>query len=160
MRRGSRMGILIGMMKILLAHVGGHSGSKDGFDAAVTDYLGRCLGFARCTAEGFRSESAVLERAARPKGRTTLVLLDGRGRQMSSEAFAAWLGAKREQGTQEIVFAIGPADGWTDAARGRAQLVLSLGQMTLAHGLARVVMAEQIYRAVTILAGHPYHRGH
>lgn len=147
-------------MKVVLAHVGGRSGEKKGFDAAVTDYLGRCSGFAQCTSEGFRSEAVLLERAAKQKGRTALVLLDSRGRQMTSEAFAAWLAARREEGAQEIVFAIGPADGWTDAARGRAHLVLSLGQMTLAHGLARLVMAEQIYRAVTILTGHPYHRGH
>ena len=61
---------------------------------------------------------------------------------------------------QHIVFAIGPADGWSNAARERAQLVLSLGPMTLAHSLARLVMAEQIYRAYAILTGHPYHAGH
>jgi 23S rRNA (pseudouridine1915-N3)-methyltransferase len=88
------------------------------------------------------------------------VLLDSRGRQMTSEAFAAWLGARRDQGTQHIVFAIGPADGWSQAARDRAQLLLSLGPMTLAHSLARLVMAEQLYRAFTILSGHPYHTGH
>jgi 23S rRNA (pseudouridine1915-N3)-methyltransferase len=79
---------------------------------------------------------------------------------MSSEAFAAWLGAKRDEGAQQLVFAIGPANGWSDAARQRASLLLSLGPMTLAHALARLVAAEQIYRAFTILAGHPYHGGH
>lgn len=79
---------------------------------------------------------------------------------MSSESFAAWLGAQRDEGTQHIVFAIGPASGWSDAARGRARMLLSLGRFTLAHSLARVVMAEQIYRASTILTGHPYHTGH
>ena len=88
------------------------------------------------------------------------MLLDSRGRQMTSEAFAAWLGERRDQGAQQIVFAIGPASGWSDAARLRAQLLLSLGPITMAHALARLVMAEQLYRAFTILAGHPYHAGH
>jgi 23S rRNA (pseudouridine1915-N3)-methyltransferase len=79
---------------------------------------------------------------------------------MTSEVFAAWLGARRDEGAQHIVFAIGPADGWTEAAREKAKLELSLGPMTLAHALARLVMAEQLYRAFTILSGHPYHMGH
>jgi 23S rRNA (pseudouridine1915-N3)-methyltransferase len=96
------------------------------------------------------------------QGRTPVmaVLLDSRGRQMSSEVFAAWLGARRDEGTQHVVFAVGPASGWSDAARNRAQLLLSLGPMTMAHALARLVMAEQLYRAFTILTGHPYHAGH
>ena len=88
------------------------------------------------------------------------VLLDSRGRQMTSEAFAAWLGTRRDQGAQHIVFAIGPADGWSAAALEKAQLKLSLGPMTMAHTLARLVAAEQLYRAFTILTGHPYHTGH
>jgi len=59
-----------------------------------------------------------------------------------------------------VLFAVGPADGWSAEARNRAQLLLSLGAMTLPHELARVVLAEQVYRACTILAGHPYHSGH
>ncbi len=79
---------------------------------------------------------------------------------MTSEAFAAWVGARRDDGTQHIVFAIGPVSGWSDTARARAQLLLSLGSLTLAHALARLVLAEQLYRAFTILSGHPYHTGH
>jgi len=95
-------------------------------------------------------------------GRTPVVsvLLDSRGRQMNSEAFAAWMGARRDEGAQHLVFAIGPASGWSEAARLQARLLLSLGPMTMAHALARLVMAEQIYRAFTILSGHPYHTGH
>jgi 23S rRNA (pseudouridine1915-N3)-methyltransferase len=88
------------------------------------------------------------------------VLLDSRGKPMTSEAFAAWLGLRRDEGAQHIVFAIGPASGWSEAARARAQLLLSLGPMTMAHALARLVVAEQLYRAFTILSGHPYHGGH
>jgi 23S rRNA (pseudouridine1915-N3)-methyltransferase len=78
----------------------------------------------------------------------------------SSSGSGAWLGKRRDDGAQHLVFAIGPADGWSDAARERAQLLLSLGPMTMAHSLARLVLAEQIYRATTILSGHPYHSGH
>jgi len=104
----------------------------------------------------------MLQWLSRQQGRTAAVtvLLDSRGRQMTSEVFAAWLGARRDEGAQHIVFAIGPADGWSQAARERAQLELSLGPMTFAHALARLVMAEQLYRAFTILCGHPYHTGH
>ena len=89
-----------------------------------------------------------------------LVMLDSRGKQLTSEEFAAWLGRQRDQGRQSIVFAIGPADGWSEEARKRANLLLSLGPMTLPHELARVVFSEQVYRAFTILSGHPYHTGH
>ena len=148
------------MMKITLAHVGGRLTAKEGFEPQVSEYLERCSAYARCATASFKSEAALLERAATQKRRALLVLLDSRGRQMTSETFASWLGTQRDEGTQELVFAIGPADGWTDAARKHARMVLSLGPMTMAHGLARLVMAEQIYRAVTILTGHPYHCGH
>ena len=110
----------------------------------------------------FRSEDDLLLWLNRKQGRVppTAVLLDSRGRQMASEAFASWIGERRDQGARQIVFAIGPAGGWSDDARQRAQLLLSLGPLTMAHALARLVMAEQLYRACTILAGHPYHTGH
>ncbi len=149
-------------MHLTLAHVGARPGSKDDFETLTAVYLGRCAAFARCKSEAFRTEEALLDWLERLGGRTPAiaVLLDSRGRQMTSEVFAAWLGARRDEGAQQIVFAIGPASGWSDAARARAQLLLSLGPMTLAHALARVVVAEQIYRAFTILTGHPYHGGH
>jgi 23S rRNA (pseudouridine1915-N3)-methyltransferase len=153
-------------MQLTLAHIGARPGSgpgsKDGFDALTQLYLGRCSAFARCQAEAFRTEEAFLDWLGRQQGRTPAlaVLLDSRGRQMDSEAFAYWLGTRRDEGTQHIVFAIGPASGWSDAARARAQMLLSLGPMTLAHSLARLAMAEQLYRAFTILTGHPYHVGH
>jgi 23S rRNA (pseudouridine1915-N3)-methyltransferase len=73
---------------------------------------------------------------------------------------AAWLRTRRDSGQQMIVFAIGPASGWSEGAPRLAQTMLSLGPMTLPHELARLVMAEQLYRAFTILSGHPYHTGH
>jgi 23S rRNA (pseudouridine1915-N3)-methyltransferase len=161
-------------MNLTLAHIGDRlrkrpsSGGKSpansltGFDVLTQVYLERCSAFAQCRSEAFRTEEALLEWLAKQQGRTAAVavLLDSRARQMTSEAFAAWLGARRDQGAQHIVFAIGPANGWSQAARDRAQLLLSLGPMTLAHPLARLVMAEQLYRAFTILSGHPYHIGH
>ncbi len=149
-------------MHVTLAHVGARPQAKDRFNSLISTYLERCSAFARCQAESFRTEEALLDWLDRQQGRTpaTTVLLDSRGRQMTSEALAAWLGARRDDGAQHIVFAIGPASGWSDLARARAQLLLSLGSLTLAHSLARLVMAEQIYRAFTILSGHPYHTGH
>jgi 23S rRNA (pseudouridine1915-N3)-methyltransferase len=161
-------------MNLTLAHVGdplrkrSTSRSKSPasslacFDDLIQVYLERCSPFAHCKSEAFRTEEALLEWLAKQQGRTAavFVLLDSRARQMTSEAFAAWLGARRDQGAQHIVFAIGPANGWSQAARDRAQLLLSLGPMTLAHSMARLVMAEQLYRAFTILSGHPYHTGH
>ncbi len=149
-------------MNLTLAHIGSRPGAKVEFDALTAVYLGRCAAFAHCKAEAFRTEDAMLDWLKRLEGRAPVVavLLDSRGRQMTSEAFAAWMGARRDQGTQQMVFAVGPASGWSEAARQRAQLLLSLGPMTMAHALARLVMAEQIYRAFTILTGHPYHGGH
>ena len=149
-------------MRLTLAHIGSRPRSKDALDSQVRMYLERCSSYAQCAAECFRDEDAMLEWLGRQAGRTPVfaVLLDSRGRQMSSEAFAAWLAARRDQGTQHIVFAIGPAGGWSEKSRALAGLLLSFGPMTLAHSLARLVMAEQSYRAVTILTGHPYHTGH
>lgn len=110
----------------------------------------------------FRSEEALFSFVARQRARTTawLVLLDSRGDALSSEELATWLGVRRDSGQQTIVFAIGPASGWSAQAPRQAQMVLSLGPMTLPHELARLVLTEQLYRAFTILSGHPYHTGH
>lgn len=149
-------------MRLTLAHVGDRPGKRDAFDAITTDYVERCSAFAQCETRAFPTEAGLLDWLDRQKGRTpaVAVFFDSRGRQMSSEAFAGWLGERRDQGTQHIVPAIGPANGWSSAARGRAQLLLSLGPWTLPHALARLVVAEQLYRAFTILSGHPYHCGH
>jgi 23S rRNA (pseudouridine1915-N3)-methyltransferase len=149
-------------MEITLVHIGARTGSKDGFDALTQVYMERCSAFARCHAAAFRTEEAFINWVAGRKGRTqpVIVLLDSRGRTMTSEVFAAWLGARREDGAQHLVFAIGPASGWSAAVLPRAGLLLSLGPMTMAHALARLVLAEQLYRAFTILSGHPYHAGH
>ena len=86
------------------------------------------------------------------------VLLDERGQQLSSEAFAAFLGRWRDDGVREVRFIIGAADGHGDAFRDSADLLIGFGAMTWPHLLARAMLAEQLWRATSILAGHPYHR--
>ena len=87
-----------------------------------------------------------------------LVALDRQGEALSSEAFAGLLAKLRDGGTEGVVFVIGGADGLSTEVSAKAVKTISFGPMTLTHGLARIVLAEQIYRAATILAGHPYHR--
>ena len=125
------------------------------YEQRLGQYVGGLL------SERLSTEEALLKKLRRD-GRTapSLVLLDTRGRLLSSEELASWIGRERDAGTQRLVFAIGPADGWSAAARSRADLVLSFGPMTFPHELARVMLTEQLYRAFTILAGHPYHSGH
>jgi 23S rRNA (pseudouridine1915-N3)-methyltransferase len=86
------------------------------------------------------------------------VVLDETGKQLSSEAFARWIAQKRHSGSKDLAFLIGGPDGHGAEAIEGATLKLSLGPMTLPHGIARVVLIEQLYRAATILSGHPYHR--
>ncbi len=88
----------------------------------------------------------------------TLVALEPEGKEMSSEAFAALLGRYRDEGCRDLAFVIGGADGLSDAVLARAQVKLSIGAMIWPHLLARVMLAEQLFRAQSILAGHPYHR--
>jgi 23S rRNA (pseudouridine1915-N3)-methyltransferase len=154
-------------MQVTLAHIGGKGGKagpKSNYEALTRMYVERIGPYFPCSVEVFATEAAFMGWIAAPKqsGKAARVaalpvLLDSRGKQMVSTEFAAWLGARRDQGVQHVVFAIGPADGWSAAAEG---MKLSLGLMTMAHELARVVLAEQVYRAATILAGHPYHSGH
>jgi 23S rRNA (pseudouridine1915-N3)-methyltransferase len=92
--------------------------------------------------------------------RRWLVLLDSRGKQLSSEELAKFLRDHQDKNPVPLVFAVGPADGFSETARQQADSTLSLGKMTVAHELARVLLLEQIYRGFTILKGHPYHLGH
>lgn len=150
-------------MKIRLVSITKRRGaSKDAaVDELTAEYVKRAARYSPVETAEYANEDALLKSLDRP-GRTApvLVALDSGGKQLSSEEVAALLRQHMERGTQELIFAIGPADGWTKAALGRAQMTLSLGKITLPHELARVVMAEQIYRAWTILNNHPYHGGH
>ncbi len=84
------------------------------------------------------------------------ILLDSGGRVMDSETFAKWIGEQRDRGTREIVFVCGDADGFPEVVRDRVKQKLSLSAMTYSHELARVMVAEQIYRAFAILSGSSY----
>ena len=92
------------------------------------------------------------------ESQTRLVLLDETGEAMGSMAFAERLGRWRDDGVREARFMIGAADGFEDADRASADLLLSFGRATWPHLLARAMLAEQLWRATSILANHPYHR--
>jgi 23S rRNA (pseudouridine1915-N3)-methyltransferase len=112
---------------------------------------------ARSPAERMAQEGAGLLAAA--QAGAGLVVFDERGRAATSADFARLLESERDRGVKALVFAIGGAEGLAPAVRERAQSVFSFGAMTLPHQLVRILAAEQIYRAMTILSGHPYHRG-
>lgn len=107
---------------------------------------------------GREGETQALLAAAEKTGAERRVALDERGRALPSRAFAETLGRWRDDGVREAAFLIGGADGHASAAREQADLVLSFGAATWPHGLVRALLAEQLYRAATILIGHPYHR--
>jgi 23S rRNA (pseudouridine1915-N3)-methyltransferase len=128
----------------------------------TTEYLKRLARYAEVEGLTLKDESALLRLcapAARPV-RHALVLLDGRGKQLSSEELANFLAEYQHHNSAPLLFAVGAANGFTEPTRQVATLLLSLGKMTLAHELARVVLLEQLYRAFTIIKGHPYHLGH
>src|SRR5665213_2721651 len=158
-------------MEIRIVTVGARAARKHApAEEMLATYCERIARQCRCEKENFPSEEKFFIATERGPGHAkaailpALVLLDSRGRTFSSEQFAEWLRRERDRGTQRLIFAVGPANGWSEAARSRvksgAGLLLSLGPMTLPHELAAVVLAEQIYRAFTIIEGHPYHLGH
>jgi len=105
---------------------------------------------------GMGAEAALLERAV-PNG-ALVCALDERGPQMPSPDFANLMARWRDQGRQDVAFLIGGADGLDPELRNRADAAISFGHMVWPHMLVRVMLAEQVYRAATILAGTPYHR--
>ena len=146
-------------MKIKVVWIG--KTKEAAIQALTEDYLKRISRYAEAAGLAVKDETAVLSlaRGERQKERHKLVLLDSRGKQLSSEELAAFLG--REQlASVPLLFAIGGADGFSEAGRREASFILSLGRMTLPHELARVVLLEQLYRGFTILKNHPYHLGH
>ena len=147
-------------MKLKIAWIG--KTKEPAIHSLTAEYLKRLSRYAPVESLELASEAALLKQIEKSTGRTAplLVLLDFRGKQLSSEELAEFLNHHQTRGTQALLFAIGPADGFTDVARNAASICLSLGKMTLAHELARVVLLEQLYRAFTILKGHPYHTGH
>jgi 23S rRNA (pseudouridine1915-N3)-methyltransferase len=146
-------------VKIKIAWIG--KTKQPEIEGLTQEYLKRLGHYADIEGGVVRDEAALLKLCAREaRPRHALLLLDSRGKQLSSEEFARWLDDFQRRNSSPLLLGVGPADGFTDEARRSAALVLSLGKMTLAHELARVVLLEQLYRAFTILRGHPYHLGH
>jgi 23S rRNA (pseudouridine1915-N3)-methyltransferase len=123
----------------------------------LDDYLRRIRQYAEVEVAEVPNSPAAL-RKLKTEGAATWVLLDAGGKQLTSSQFARWIAEQRGRGVREIVFLCGDADGFPDEWRRKAQVKLSLSTMTLPHELARVVLTEQLYRAFTILSGHPYNK--
>jgi 23S rRNA (pseudouridine1915-N3)-methyltransferase len=150
-------------VKIKIAWIG--KTKEPAIQALTDEYLKRISRYAPVEGVALRDEADLLAKfGGSVKGasaaKSTLVLMDSRGKEFSSEQFAKFLGDYQDRNSLPLVFAVGGADGFSDAAKSAAQNVISLGKMTLAHELARVVLLEQVYRAFTIMKGHPYHSGH
>jgi len=124
--------------------------------AVIDDYVSRIRRFAEVQITELREDSAASLRKFSPDSAATIVLLDDTGKNKTSEQFAKWLGEARDHGTREIVFLCGAADGFPESLRRRASQKVSLSPLTFSHELARAMLAEQLYRAFAILAGHPY----
>jgi 23S rRNA (pseudouridine1915-N3)-methyltransferase len=152
-------------VKIKVAWIG--KTKEPAIETLTGEYLKRISRYAKVAGVILQDEAAVLalasgerqQKRSQTKERYKLVLLDSRGKQFSSEELAEFL--EREQvNATPLLFAIGGSDGFSEEARRQAGVILSLGKMTLPHELARVILAEQLYRAFTILKNHPYHLGH
>jgi|ERR1035438_129549 23S rRNA (pseudouridine1915-N3)-methyltransferase len=154
-------------MKIKVAWIG--KTKEPAIQALTDEYLKRISHYADVAGVAVRDEDAILALASgersqnksqnRTKEKHKLILLDARGKQLSSEELAEFVERERISAIP-LLFAIGGSDGFGEDARRQAGFVLSLGRMTLPHELARVILLEQIYRAFTILKNHPYHLGH
>ena len=147
-------------MKLKIAWIGK---TKDpSIQALTNEYLKRISRYVEVEGLALPDEGALLKLGEKAGTRSAhaLVLFDSLGKQLSSEEFAQFLQNHLDRNPQPMALAIGPADGFQENARKSATAILSLGKMTLPHELARVVLLEQVYRAFTILKGHPYHCGH
>ena len=123
--------------------------------AALGDYVKRIGRACPIEVSEVRNGDAAVKRLDTDRA-ATMLLLDAGGKVYDSEAFATWLGDQRNRGTREVVFVCGDADGFPEVLRERVTQKISLSAMTYSHELARVMLAEQIYRAFAILAGSPY----
>ena len=147
-------------MKLKIAWIG--RTKEPAIQSLTTEYLKRISRYAEVEGVELRDEAAVLSLAvgkSHSKLRQTLILLDPGGKVLSSEELADFVQDRMDRAVP-VLFAVGSADGFSAEVRKAASSRLSLGKMTLPHELARVVLLEQLYRAFTILRGHPYHSGH
>jgi len=123
--------------------------------AVLADYVKRIGRSCPIEVTEVRDGEAALKKLEADRAATVL-LLDAGGKAHDSAAFAKWLGEQRDRGTREIIFVCGEADGFPEGLRERVKQKISLSAMTYSHELARVMLAEQIYRAFAILSGSPY----
>jgi 23S rRNA (pseudouridine1915-N3)-methyltransferase len=123
--------------------------------AVLDDYVKRISHHVPIEITEVRDAAAAIKKLDADRA-ATVILLDAAGKNLTSEAFAKWLAEHRDRGTRELIFLCGDADGFPDVLRQGAHQKLSLSTMTFSHELARVVLAEQLYRAFAILSGSPY----
>lgn len=140
-------------MKIRLLMLG--KTRRPEMNAPLADYVKRIGRSCPIEISEVRDGEAALKKLDADRAATVL-LLDVGGKAYDSGAFAKWIGEQRDRGTREIVFVCGDADGFPEAVRERVKQKISLSAMTYSHELARVMLAEQIYRAFAILSGSPY----
>jgi 23S rRNA (pseudouridine1915-N3)-methyltransferase len=122
----------------------------------IDDYIARIRRYANVEVTELRDTGPAALRKLKLDSSATIVLLDAAGKQFTSPQFAKWLGDLRDRGTRELVFLCGDAEGFPADLRAAAKQKISLSTLTMPHEFARVILAEQIYRAFAILAGHPY----
>jgi 23S rRNA (pseudouridine1915-N3)-methyltransferase len=122
----------------------------------IDDYLGRIRHYSEIEVTELRDAGPAALRKLKLDSSATIVMLDAAGKQFTSQQFARWLGDLRDRGVRELVFLCGDAEGFPAELRATAKQKISLSTLTMPHEFARVVLAEQIYRAFAILAGHPY----
>lgn len=148
-------------MKLKIVWIG--KTKEPAIGSLTEEYLKRISRYAQVEGIALRDEAdlvAKFDQDSKAAVKSSLVLMDSRGKEFTSEQFAKFLGAYQDRNPLPLILAIGGADGFSSASRAAAHQIISLGKMTLAHELARVVLLEQVYRAFTILRGHPYHSGH
>ena len=148
-------------MKIKVAWIG--KTKEPALASLGSEYLKRISRYVQVEGVSLRDEAELLAKYgkdAKSGTKSYLVVMDSRGKEFTSEELARFLKNYLERNPLPLVFAIGGADGFSEGAKTSACSMISLGKMTLPHELARVVLLEQIYRAFTILKGHPYHSGH
>jgi len=141
-------------MKILLVMLG--KTRRPEIRVLVDDYASRIRHYAEIEIHELREATGSALRRVKIDSAATVILLDAAGKQFTSQEFAKWLANLRDRGTRELVFLCGDAAGFPEEVRVAARQKISLSTLTMPHEFARVVLAEQIYRAFAILAGHPY----
>jgi 23S rRNA (pseudouridine1915-N3)-methyltransferase len=141
-------------MKICLVMLG--KTRRKEIRALLDDYVERIGHYCKIETMELRDSSPAALRKLKFESGPAIVLLDAAGKQFTSQQFARWLAEQRDRSTRELVFLCGDAEGFPEELRRQSRAKLALSSLTMPHEFARVVLAEQLYRAFAILAGHPY----